>query len=98
MSPRGEIAFPMPLTKGNAPCAVKVKADAVVLENVRRSCATSQATEACLTQFYGVVAALWMQRNFASCANARSNTPSCRAHEPCLETQWNTTSAPRNEA
>jgi hypothetical protein len=53
----------MPLNKGNALCAVKVKAGAVMLENVRRSGAAGQATEACLTQFYGVVAVLWMQRN-----------------------------------
>ena len=65
MSPRGEIAFPMPLTKSNIPCAVKVKAAAVVLENVRHSCPMRQAIEACLTQFYGLVAVLWMQGNFA---------------------------------
>jgi hypothetical protein len=55
--------IPHALNKGNALCAVKVKAGAVMLENVRRSGATDQATEACLTQFYGVVAVLWMQRN-----------------------------------
>jgi len=55
----------MPLTKSNIPCAVKVKAAAVVLENVRHSCPTRQAIEACLTQFYGLVAVLWMQGNFA---------------------------------
>jgi hypothetical protein len=60
MSPRGEIAFPMPLNKRNALCAVKVKAGALVLENVRRTCVTPQDTEACLTQFYGVVALLWV--------------------------------------
>jgi hypothetical protein len=98
MSPRGEIAFPMPLNKGNALCAVKVKASAVMLENVRRRCATLQVTEACLTQFYEVVAVLWMQRNFASCANTCANTPLFRADEPCVETQWNATSAPLNEA
>jgi hypothetical protein len=27
MSPRGEIAFPMPFNKGNVACAVKIKAD-----------------------------------------------------------------------
>jgi hypothetical protein len=63
MSPRGEIAFPMPLTKGNASCAVKFKASVVVLENIRRSCATWQYIEACLTQFHGLVAVLWIQRN-----------------------------------
>jgi hypothetical protein len=31
----------------------------------RHSCPTRQAIEACLTQFYGLVAVLWMQRNFA---------------------------------
>jgi hypothetical protein len=39
MSPRGEIAFPMLLNKRNALCAVKFKAGADVLENVRRTCA-----------------------------------------------------------
>jgi hypothetical protein len=50
----------MPLNKRNALCAVKVKAGALVLENVRRTSVTPQDTEACLTQFYGVVAVLWV--------------------------------------
>jgi hypothetical protein len=51
----------MPLNKGNGLCAVKVKVGAVVRENARRSYAILQATEACLTQFFGVVAVLWIQ-------------------------------------
>src|SRR5215831_11576576 len=78
MSPRGEIAFPMSLTKSNIPCAVKVKAAAVVLENVSHSCATRQVIEVCLTQFYGLVAVLWMQRNFAL-ARIRGLTHRCIA-------------------
>src|SRR5260370_23705301 len=62
MSPRGEIAFPMPLNKGNAPGAVKCPKRAPSCWSiVRRSCSTHQATKACLTQFYGLVAVLWIQ-------------------------------------
>ena len=68
----------MPLTKSNIPCAVKVKAAAVVLENVRHSCPTWQAIEACLTQFYALVAVLWMQGNFAL-ARIRGLTHRCIA-------------------
>jgi len=78
MSPRGEIAFPMPLTKSNIPCAVKIKAATVVLESVRHSCLTRQAIEACLTQFYALVAVLWMQGNFAL-ARIRGLTHRCIA-------------------
>src|SRR5262249_46506805 len=52
-----------------------VKAGAVMPENVRRSCARRQDTRACLTQFYGLVAVLWIQGKFASCVNRRLTRP-----------------------
>jgi len=87
----------MPLNKGNALCAVKVKGGAVVLENVRRSCVTCHATEACLTQSYGVVAVLWMQRNLPL-ARIRGLTHRRAALMSLALRFWNAASAPRNEA
>jgi len=51
----------MALNKGNALCTVKAGAGRA--GDVRRSCAMHQDTSARLTQFYGLVAVLWIQGN-----------------------------------
>jgi hypothetical protein len=77
MSPRGEIAFPMLLNKGNVPCTVKCQSG----RDRARECSSELRNMSAYESLFNAV--LWtcgsfvVSVKFASCLNRRSGTPSC---------------------